>query len=177
MADGELLGRCREDRFLGKGSGGQKRNKTSNGVRLSFDGLSRYATDSRSLERNRHEALVKLKTAFALRIDGERLENPPTSDLLESLRPYVREGSVRINRSNRDFVLFAGNLLDLFIASDAWHSVAERIGISVSQLKKWSRRHPFVLPAIQKVFEAKAPPVGDSPALPLLSSTPFIPLP
>ena len=52
LTDDALLAECREDHYRGSGPGGQKRNKTSNGVRLVHapTGSIVTATESRSLK-------------------------------------------------------------------------------------------------------------------------------
>lgn len=54
LPDAKLLSQCRIDHYRGIGPGGQKRNKTSNGVRLAHlpTGILATATESRSLKEN-----------------------------------------------------------------------------------------------------------------------------
>lgn len=69
--DAVLASMCRVETFRGPGPGGQKRNKTSNGVRVTHveSGLNGQAVETRSQEENRSRALgrLRLSTALALR--------------------------------------------------------------------------------------------------------------
>jgi len=62
-----LLAECVEEFFTAGGPGGQHRNKTESGVRLTHPptGLSVTATERRSQARNRGEALERLREALA----------------------------------------------------------------------------------------------------------------
>src|SRR6478736_5097919 len=67
LAEDELLAECREDHFRGSGPGGQKRNKTSNGVRIVHPrtGVLVTATESRSLNENRVHAIRRMRLKLA----------------------------------------------------------------------------------------------------------------
>ncbi|HEY8212150.1 MAG TPA: peptide chain release factor-like protein [Myxococcaceae bacterium] len=62
-----LLSECEEEFFTSGGPGGQHRNKTESGVRLTHrpTELSVTATERRSQARNRTEALERLREALA----------------------------------------------------------------------------------------------------------------
>src|SRR5436309_7345320 len=82
LNDPALLAQCRWDVFRGSGPGGQKRNKTSNAVRLVHEPSSVAVTagESRSLAENKMRALrrLRLKLAADLResIDLTHFEPP-----------------------------------------------------------------------------------------------------
>src|SRR3954471_1243678 len=67
MSEEDLLAECREDHYRGSGPGGQKRNKTSNGVRILHlpTGVIATATESRSLKENRLFAIRRLRIKLA----------------------------------------------------------------------------------------------------------------
>src|SRR5688572_7292911 len=67
LSDEHLLAECRVDVYRGSGPGGQKRNKTSNAVRITHvpTGVSVTATESRSLAENRMRALRRLRLKLA----------------------------------------------------------------------------------------------------------------
>ncbi|MFT3706116.1 MAG: peptide chain release factor-like protein [Archangium sp.] len=67
LTDDQLLAECREEFFIASGPGGQHRNKTESGVRLTHlpTGASVTATERRSQLQNRGEALDRLKALFA----------------------------------------------------------------------------------------------------------------
>src|SRR3954467_13483523 len=63
-----LLADCRFDAFRGPGPGGQKRNKTSNSIRLTHapTGTIVIAGESRSQSENKARALRRLKLRLAV---------------------------------------------------------------------------------------------------------------
>src|SRR5687768_18007357 len=67
LSDDALLAQCRWDQYRGSGPGGQKRNKTSNTVRLTHEptGVAVTAGESRSLVENKLHALRRLKLKLA----------------------------------------------------------------------------------------------------------------
>src|SRR5256885_10466931 len=67
LCDDALLAQCRWDQYRGSGPGGQKRNKTSNAVRLTHEptGVAVTATESRSLSVNKLYALRRLRLKLA----------------------------------------------------------------------------------------------------------------
>ncbi|HET6410538.1 MAG TPA: peptide chain release factor-like protein [Anaeromyxobacter sp.] len=67
LDDAALLAECEEAFFMGRGPGGQHRNKTESAVRLVHlpTGLKVTATERRSQARNRARALERLRAALA----------------------------------------------------------------------------------------------------------------
>jgi ribosome-associated protein len=63
LSDSALLDQCEEEFFVASGPGGQHRNKTASGVRLSHPSteLSVTATERRSQAQNRRAALERLR--------------------------------------------------------------------------------------------------------------------
>ena len=102
MEDAELLQLCRCDFFIGSGRGGQKRNKTSNAVRLVHEPTGIIVTDcsTRSRDDNRHNALKKLRMQIALEV-----RNDPV--MPERLGTSI---------NHRDYPLLAAALLDQLTA-------------------------------------------------------------
>jgi hypothetical protein len=98
MSDEELLRECDVQNFRGSGPGGQKRNKTSSGVRIvhSPSGCVGLASERRSKKQNMAEAIdrLRLDIAFELRC----------SEPVKSLKP--------VGASHRDFARFVADLLD-----------------------------------------------------------------
>jgi ribosome-associated protein len=67
LDDTALLAECEEEFFVAGGPGGQHRNKTESGVRLTHrpTELSVTATERRSQSQNRAEALHRMRRALA----------------------------------------------------------------------------------------------------------------
>src|SRR5947199_8699198 len=67
LSDAALLAQCRWDAFRGPGPGGQKRNKTSNSIRLTHlpTGTQVIAGESRSQAENKMRALRRLRLRLA----------------------------------------------------------------------------------------------------------------
>ena len=70
LDDESLVRRCRVDCFRSSGPGGQKRNKTSSGVRLTHEptGLVVTAVEDRSQHVNRRRAARRMREAIALHL-------------------------------------------------------------------------------------------------------------
>ena len=70
LPDDRLLAQCRLDTYRGSGPGGQKRNKTSNAVRLTHlpTGVVVTATECRSLLENKIRALRRLRIQIAAQV-------------------------------------------------------------------------------------------------------------
>lgn len=73
LADDKLLDQCRWDAHRGSGPGGQKRNKTSNAIRITHlpTGIVAIAEESRSQAENRMRAMRRLKHKLALELRRE----------------------------------------------------------------------------------------------------------
>ena len=67
LGDSALLAECREEFFVAGGPGGQHRNKTASGVRLTHPPteMSVIATERRSQWQNRAAALERLRVGLA----------------------------------------------------------------------------------------------------------------
>src|SRR4051794_1433885 len=133
LNDDALLAQCRWDHFRGSGPGGQKRNKTSNAVRLVHEptGIAVTATESRSLAENKLWALRRLRIKLAADsrepIDLVNFEPP---DWFCSIR-----NNHRIEASHRHplYAAAAGLTLDLFAAlSGNPAAVAVNLGVSTT---------------------------------------------
>ena len=145
MSDQELLRLVRVDVFKGSGRGGQKRNKTSNAVRLTLESISVTDNTSRSKEENTRHALKKLRLAIALDTSGRFSRNCDLTSI-SGLNSYIKGGIIRINASNPQLVPFLGVIVDqLMIHKGNWKEVAAHFQVSVSQLRKFAGKHPRLL--------------------------------
>lgn len=82
LSDEALLLECEEEFFIASGPGGQHRNKTETGVRLTHrpTGVTVTATERRSQLQNRGAALERLKALFvkASYVPEKRIATKPS---------------------------------------------------------------------------------------------------
>lgn len=137
LSEDELLAECREDHYRGSGPGGQKRNKTSNAVRLvhKSTGVIVTATECRSLTENRVHAIHRLRNKLAADVrepvDLPRFAPP---DWFLSVRH-----DTRIEASHRHpfHAPAAGLALDLLAALGGNPAaVAANLGVSTTAVVK-----------------------------------------
>jgi hypothetical protein len=143
LSDEQLLRQCREDRFRSGGPGGQKRQKTSNGVRLvhSPTGLSANSTEWRTLTENRLYALRRLRLKFAtdLRepVDLAKFEVP---DWFLSVR---RDNRIEASHRHPFYAATGGLILDLLAAlAGNPAAVAVNLGVSTTAVVKFLENEP-----------------------------------
>ena len=135
LSDAELLRQCDVDIYRGSGPGGQKRNKTSNAVRLRHEptGLVVTATETRSQHENRVRALRRLRECIALNlrrpVDLATYVPPPLVELL-----FV---AGRLSPRHPDHARAVQLLLDLFVAAECSVSdAAARLDVSTGALSR-----------------------------------------
>jgi hypothetical protein len=144
LNDDALLADCREDHFRGSGPGGQKRNKTSNGVRLVHEptGTIVTATESRSLKENRVHAIHRLR----LKLAADQRE---PVDLAHSTPPdwflSIRRGKqIEASQQNPLHAAAGGLVLDLLAALGGNPAaVAVDLGVSTSAVIKLLESEPL----------------------------------
>jgi protein subunit release factor B len=82
LPDATLLAECEASFFVASGPGGQHRNKTESGVRLTHrtTGITVTATERRSQFQNRSAALERLRAILVKRshVDAPRVATRPT---------------------------------------------------------------------------------------------------
>ncbi len=152
LTDEQLLAQCREDRYRGSGPGGQKRNKTSNAVRLAHlgTGLLVTATEARSLMENQKRALhrMRLKLAIEVREAVELLRFEPP-DWLLTIR---RQSRLEVSGHHPLYPAAIGLALDLLEAlSGNPAAVAANLGISTSALIKLLESDPHAWTAANNI--------------------------
>ena len=152
LSDEALLARCRWDQFRGSGPGGQKRNKTSNSVRLTHEptGVAVTAGESRSLIENKLHALrrLKLKLAADLREPVDLPTFQPPDWFLS-----VRHGN-HIEASHRHplYAAAGGLVLDLLAALNGNPAaVAVNLGVSTTAVVKLLEGEPVLWTAANKI--------------------------
>ncbi|MGA9520454.1 MAG: aminoacyl-tRNA hydrolase [Myxococcaceae bacterium] len=107
LDDETLLAECEEEFFVAGGPGGQHRNKTASGVRLThpLTELTVTATERRSQAQNRSAALERLRDGLR-QLTFVPKKRKPTRPTLGSQRRRVeakkRQGQKKVSRSGRD---------------------------------------------------------------------------
>jgi hypothetical protein len=152
LTDDAFLAQCRWDTFRSGGPGGQKRQKTSNGVRLTHlpTGLSATSTEWRSLTENKLHALrrLRLKLATDLRepVDLHRFAPP---DWFLSIR---RQNGVQASHRHPLYPATAGLILDLLHAlAGNPAAVAVNLGVSTTTIVKLLENEPHLWTAANKI--------------------------
>jgi hypothetical protein len=143
LTDDALLSQCRLDQFRGPGPGGQKRNKTSSGVRLVHvpTGTMATATEDRSLRVNKVHALqrLKLKLAVERREPVDLLHFAPP-DWFLSVRHQTR---IAASSHHPLYAAVGGLLLDLMDALGGNPAaVAVNLGVSTTTVVRWLENEP-----------------------------------
>ena len=152
LSDDELLKQCRVDQYRGSGPGGQKRNKTSNAVRIVHQpsGIEATGTEWRSLEINRGHAIrrLRLKLATEIRepVDPTRFEPP---DWFLSIRQPSR---IQVSDHHAYYTPAAGLVLDLLKAMHGSPSrVAAMLGVSTTAIVKFLEDEPQLWTAANRI--------------------------
>lgn len=139
--DSELLRACRVDVYKATGKGGQKKNKTSNAIRLTLGKLTSTESKSRSKSENIAGALKKLRLAIATDFpppNEASLPSPPVE-----IQPYLNLAELRMNPKNSTYPIFIGFICRRFQAYEGnWLKLAEELGTSTSQVRKFVERNP-----------------------------------
>ena len=102
-----LLAECELEFFVGGGPGGQHRNKTESGVRLSHPptGVTVTATERRSQSQNRGAALERLRerlAALAVRPKVRRATKPSRGAKERRLREKKHQAGKKADRRGED---------------------------------------------------------------------------
>lgn len=136
--DEELLRLCRMDVFKATGNGGQKKNKTSNAIRLTFYHLTVTESESRSKAENIRHAIKKLRLAIALDTKDILLKRTSCIVLPDEIKPYLGTSEIRITAKNPVFPIFLGFLVNCYFKHDgSWIPMAEELGFSPTQVRKF----------------------------------------
>lgn len=140
-SDSVLLAECRVEQFRGPGPGGQKRNKTSNAVRLTHEptGVSATSTETRSQKQNLAAALKRLRLRLVL--EQRRRPTDPSA--------FIRNG-----RWSSTSLEALAVLLDHLSAAEWSISVAgDRLGVSSSSIAKAVTSENLTLTAVNRERE------------------------
>jgi len=134
LEDSELLALCEQSFIKGSGRGGQKRNKSSNGVRLALFHFRAIYDNSRSLKLNQAYALRALRLQIALDLTPSYKERPKPEQSISDLSSSV----MLVKKTNSNFAYCLALLIDHFIFQQGdYKALAQRINQSSSQLNRW----------------------------------------
>ncbi len=151
LSDAGLENACRLDFFKASGRGGQKRNKTSNAVRLTHQpsGIAVSDCSGRSQHRNRAAALQKLRYQIALQIRVIPGTPPARSD---------------VGLTNAGYPLFMAHILDVLNDSEFIISrAAQSLEISSSKLIKLLMRDKNLWQLVQSFRTEQAEIAPEAP--------------
>ncbi|MEM8873295.1 MAG: peptide chain release factor-like protein [Planctomycetota bacterium] len=141
QSDSELLAECRLEHFRGPGPGGQKRNKTSNAVRLTHlpTSVSVTAVETRSQKQNLAAALKRLRRRLVL--EQRRRPTDPSA--------FIRHG-----RWSATSLEALAVLLD-HLADAQWSvsDTAARLGVSTASIAKAVTRDGETLTVVNRERE------------------------
>jgi hypothetical protein len=143
LSEQALLEDCRFDAFRGPGPGGQKRNKSSNSIRLAHapTGITVIAGESRSQVENKLRAIRRLKLRLATDIrrpiDPRFFEPPPW------FKDVTQLGRLAVSHRNEHYARTAALVLDLFDSRRGnVGDVAKLLGVSTSSVVRFLAEEP-----------------------------------
>ena len=152
VSDQDLLKSCQLTSLRGSGKGGQKRNKTSNAIRIKFFSFSAFSEKHRSQQANIKSALRKLKLELALD-KKNKLTRKVWGNIPEQFNQLLSESIIRINSRNKDYAFFVGFFRDLVwqFSGDS-KEIAKFLKVSRSQVHKWDKQNYNILEYYFKLF-------------------------
>jgi hypothetical protein len=162
LSEATLLEECRFEAFRGPGPGGQKRNKTSNSIRLTHlpTGIHVLAGESRSLQENKDRAVRRLKLRLAVDIRhviDPRLFEPPAW-----FNQVVQLGRLAISHRNEHYARTAALVLDLLDSrAGSIGDAAKLLGVSTSSVVKFLEAEPQLWSAANAIRHLAGKPPLD----------------
>ena len=141
----ELLSECNIRRQKRSGPGGQHRNKVETAVFLEHTptGVTAEASERRSQEANRQQAIVRLRMNLAVEVRSDIEPAAVPSDLWQS---RCKSGKISVSAEHGDFPTILAEALD-HIHAHAWDvkAAASELGCSTSQLVRLLAKEPRAL--------------------------------
>jgi hypothetical protein len=136
------------DRTRRSGPGGQHRNKVETAVVITHtpSGLGGEASERRSQEENRKQALFRLRVNLALGMRTVREVAPS-----ELWRSRIRGSRIEVNPTHDDFPSLLAEALDVLATAEMDVSqAAEQLGCTSSQLIRFLKHEPRALQAVNE---------------------------
>ena len=161
LSEQALLQDCRFDAYRGPGPGGQKRNKTSNSIRLVHvpTGITVIAGESRSQAENKMRAVRRLKLRLATDIrrpiDPRFFEPPPW------FKEVTQLGRLAVSHRNEHYPRTAALVLDLLDSRRGnVADVAKLLAVTTSSVVRFLEEEPQLWAAANHVRKnAGQPPL------------------
>ena len=159
LSDDELLRQCRMEVTRGSGPGGQKRNKTSNAIRLTHHptGIQVVAGESRSQAENKRFAIrrMRLKLATELREQIDLAAFAPPDWFLD----VRRESRIAASHRHPYYAAIGGLILDLLrTLHGSPADVAGNLGVSTTAVIKFLENEPAFWTAANRIRADNALP-------------------
>lgn len=157
LPEEELLKQVKLVRGRDGGPGGQHRNKVETKVSLLHEpsGVDVQASERRSAEQNRKEALWRLRLALAVRIRTVPVARDSFGDVTSDLwRSRCKGGKISCSPTHPDYPALLAEALNVIEVSGLEpKKAALRLSCTASQLIKFVQDHP---PAIEHWNRARA---------------------
>lgn len=153
----DLLADCEIQRTRGSGPGGQHRNKVETAIVVEHQptGLRGEASERRSQEQNRQQAILRLRVKLALEVRSEPAAQP--SALWQN---RSAGGRLSVSVQHEDFPALLAESLDQMCAEEySLATSARQLGVSSSQLVKFLKLEPKALAHVnrQRQLRGEAP--------------------
>jgi len=162
LAEDVLLRDCHFEIFRGPGPGGQKRNKTSNAVRLVHTPtkITVVAGESRSQAENKDRAVKRLKLRIAIDIRhaiDPRFWEPPAW-----FAKATQAGRLAISHHNEHYPRTAAIVLDLLNSQrGSVGNAAKLLGVTTSSVVKFLAAEPSLWAAANLIRKSASLPPMD----------------
>jgi hypothetical protein len=146
-----LLSQCRWETFRGPGPGGQKRNKTSSSVRIVHppSGLTAAAGEFRSQQRNKANALQRLRHRMAIEL-REPIQQPVA--IPDALAGFFAGGKLSCPLRAEAYPAVLGIVLDVIEAHGGSVSdSAAALGLSTANLVRFLQRDDELLSKVNQI--------------------------
>ncbi|MCA9262707.1 MAG: peptide chain release factor-like protein [Planctomycetales bacterium] len=151
----DLLASCQCRRQRRSGPGGQHRNKVETGIFLKHvpTGVEVSATEERSQEKNRLQAIGRLRIALAIHVRSESESASSPTPLWNS---RCQGGRLVISPSHNDYPAILAEAMDALAGAEFdLPRAAQRLGCTASQLVKLLKKEPQAFTCVNRSREER----------------------